>query len=1258
VNLAGWRFVLFALVGLAAIVLLSSIGVPKPGETSKYGGDREREAEVRNVADAIREARDTGNAAVALEKLARRRQELSDSKLLLPYEAILKMELSTGSAEVDPNHPKLPLVKVDLRNALRARARGDLSARARAPGGISAPALVGLLSEREADGIIARTTEGFFHKLADWRGDAKIRPGRPDELAARTNLWLKSAEDPADEERLLGTIQAFRAADRPRARLRWALRGFGLMPESDAIMRELVAAYLARGDVLEAFLVVGVALRERPDDRELWELRAKYAGWVNSNLAEVEAREKLLAFGENRELRERILELYLAIGDPERAIPHAEALTRGSTDRKQLLRPVTLALQAGDTDRALAMLAERADASDDPAWWRELIIKYAWQDVRADRVEAELRWLHTHDPAGDYEERLESLFRRRDRPRNLAALLEGRLERNPTDTETESELVRLLEILGEHEHARKLMRSRIERGTDPVAFFRGLGSYNDLGIEGLPQVAERLATSPDITAESVPEVLKALEPLSEDDGFRRAAITIARRYSRLPEARTLLINVADTAANDPARAAAMEKLAAAHPEDIDYIVAWATRAGWAGDLSGETKARERLLALTPVDADNRALLASLYDAQNKPQEALAHRRVLAEGKPLDAPEQLRLVDALMANDRIEEAMAILERRAALPGASIDDQIHVADDLFAKAHYDRAIRFYDAVLEDDAEHAHALLRQGQIRAWTNSPRAAIPFLERRLAVTDDDAESVRFTLGECYWATRQDRRARELHTATLDVLLAAPERTVVQDVMVAKMLTRFGRHDEARPIFERILVASPDNADLLLDYADSMISSHDLRKARTLVERARGLRPQYVRGARLDGSLAMEERDYERAAQVLGDTIKRYGPDAGTATQLARAHLMSGDYGSAHASYKRASLLQEGNSDLEEQIDILSDRLARMLHLHVSARTAGDDAAVTGWLAGSTLWKQGRTRLGMALGASHYTGRAQAVDNGVTDVDTNVFHARFAVTHRFHRSNRVGGGVEFFPGANGNTPIAAWAGAYLTGTESGWTVRTRGWYNELFSDPTAAAGLGGRSSGAFVEGDVNIGKRFWASGSVRYEQLSLDFGGATASDPRLIVAGTLGWRALNGPARVGDAHRITQPFMPGVVGPFRGPDDGRAQRTMLSVWVNAATYQVLGDAELSNLIPLGERFDYLTVAARLDRPIADGWGFMVEGYVGRELQQEQTVYGIAAGLGWRPKDSFELDLVGAYGSALGRSNDEDSFRVRVGLTWRW
>jgi len=325
---------------------------------------------------------------------------------------------------------------------------------------------------------------------------------------------------------------------------------------------------------------------------------------------------------------------------------------------------------------------------------------------------------------------------------------------------------------------------------------------------------------------------------------------------------------------------------------------------------------------------------------------------------------------------------------------------------------------------------------------------------------------------------------------------------------------------------------------------------------------------------------------------------------------------------------------------------------------VQLRKVAQDVSINGWLAGSMLVKQQRTRVGGLLGYAHYSGPAQAIDNGQTDVDSNIFRADAAITHRFQRRHEIGAGIQTFAGANGNTPIALWAGATFIGERPTWKVAVRGWWNELFSDPAAAAGLGGRSSGAFTQGEVDLGKHFWIAGSVRYEALSLEFAGQNPTDPRFVGAATFGWRVLEGPTRVAEPHSIGSTRMPGIVGAMLGEELGARRSSMLSTWINAATYRVLDDAEITQLIPLGERFDYLTLAARFDRRLTDTWGLMIEGFAGRELREQESVYGLSAGLGWRPKDSIELALLGAYGSALGRSNSEATFRLRLGFTWRW
>jgi len=1256
VNLAGWRFVLFALVGTAAIVLLSSIGVPRADddEVDRHSGARTRV--VHNVAQALDEARRCGNARVALDLVRGHRKKFPEAPVLLQLEAVLAAEVESGP-EIPLHHPAA--VAIEEERALALRARGELNTRARAREGISLESAVALLTRLDADDSIADATEALFAKLGEWEIHSKPSANRPDELSAQILNYFET-EQPTEEDAdlFLAIIRAYRTENRPRARLRWALRAFGTLPRVRTIVDELVATYLARERGLDAFVVVGAALIESPDDLELWRLRAQLAGWQTLPHAEIEARENMLRFEERRELHERIVELYRDVGEPGKAVEHAEALARDSTDKQVLLGPVLLALDAGDTDRALAMLAKRADASDDPAWWREKIIHYASQDMRADRVITELDWLRKRHPEGDYEARLEGIYRRRGLHEPLADLLEERLARTPDDRVLEQELIQLRYALGHEEQALNLLRKRMERTDDPAAFFDALPTYRLLGIPGVLEHARRLAASPRLDAENTPAVLAALQPLTTEEDYLRLAIGIARRQPRLAESRDFLVGMSDRAPDDAGRAAGAAQLAAEHPDDAAYVLAWAERAGWAGDLIGETAARERLVGLAPGDLTNRRALADLYDAQNLPDKSVDQWRIIAANEGIESPAQLRLVDVLLATERIEEAMAILEKRATLPGATLDDQLHVGEELFGKTHFDRALRFYDAVLQRDALHPVALLREGQIKAWTNDPRGAIPLLEQRLAVTDEDAASVRFTLGECHWAIGDARTARKVQKSALAALLEMPDRTVSQDVMVAKMLTRFGRNEEARPIFEQVIASRPDDADLLLDYADSLMAIGDLDRARPLVDQAREKRPQYVRGDRANGALALQEKRYEDSARILAGAIERYGPDAGTEAELGRARTLSGDFDGSLAAYRAAHALQPDNDDLGHELLVLEDELAKLLHASLELRSSGDDTSFDGWLAGSMLVRRGRTRFGALLGTAHYSGPAQAINSGQTDVASTILRADLAATHRFARRHEIGGGVQAFAGANGNLPLSLWAGASFTGARPTWNIGLRGWWNELFADPAAAAGLGGRSTGGLVRGEVDLGKRFWFGASARYETLSLDFAGQNPTDPRFVGAATLGWRILEGPTRVADAHTIGGARMPGVVGAMLGEELGERRRSMLSAWINAATYRVLDDAEISQLIPLGEQFDYITLAARFDRQLGDEWGLMLEGYAGRELQERESVYGLGAGLGWRPTDAFELALVGAYGSALGRSNTEATFRLRLGLTWRW
>jgi len=1251
VNLAGWRFLIFALAGAGAIVLLASLGTPGQRESSidRYTG--KRVFVVRTVADAIAEARRTGNARAAFEAVEKRIAEFPAEPALLRYRAVLEAELEGPGAPPPPVHPETQVIAAEQERARRLAKDLDRHL-AHQP---AREALYALLEDLEADSAIGEATEDFFAPLARWRAEEPPGPARPDEMAARTLAALE--QGPVPPEAFSELIRAFQSEERPRARLRWLLRAFAAYPGQEEFREGLAGAYLEQSRVKEAFLVVGAALEAAPDDLALVEERARLAGWLSLYDAEIRARERLVAAHESREQRERLVTLYTFSGNPEGAIPHARKLAEGSDDPAVIEQPAILALEAGDVDLAIEILEDLARKGDERRW-RDRIVEIAWQDMRVDRVIQELDLLRHRYPDGDYEARLLGIYRRRNMTRPLAELLEERLEREPSDLALERETLDLYASLNDTEKVRALLLRRMERSDEPLVFFEQLPLFESAGVPGAAERAQAMAASEKLRAGDAAEVLELLRTRLDNPAYAAAARTVALRFVAQPEARDFLIYLVDREPDDKARAAAAEQLAVENPWNIEILKAWTERAAWAGDVDSALRAREMLRQRVPDDEENLRALAGLYGEAGRHAEAVALWRGMAERDGIASEAALALVEALFAAGEFDEAVEWLERRASLPTATRAERIQVADQLFESERYDRALRFYLGVLEEDGNDAHALLRVGLARSWNNDPRGAIPFLERRLAVSEEQRAEVRFYLGEAYWASQEEKKARDLQEAALAELVALPARSVTQDVMVAKMLSRFGRDEEARPVFERVLEQAPGDIHVLLDYADSMIATGDAAKARELVERAKTIDPRKGRTMLTEGKVCMLERRYEDAAKAFEETIRVQGPDAGSEAELGRALELSGEMRPATEAYRRSLLLQPDNRDMTAALARLVDETSRLVAGDVLFRSAGDDRTLH-LLAQGSLPLGDRTRLGALLGFGDFSGRAEAVDAGATDVDESVAFLGLAAFHRFARQSIVGGGILAYPGAPGDTPVGGWAAVRLLSPEPQRSLEAEVRAHLLLEDPAASVGLGGRASGITLTGQTDVGSRFWAGAQVAYDYLSIDDpGSGNVANGRFTGSATFGWRVLEGGKRMAGPPRVALGMLDGLLGAQLAQPPAETQGPFLDVWASYETIRLLGDQDLADLIPIGTDFDYLTLGARSEFHLARGLGAGVEGYAGLDLASSDPIFGVQAGLTWRPSRTAEVFALAGYGTALGRAGNDDSLLFRIGLNWRW
>jgi hypothetical protein len=322
---------------------------------------------------------------------------------------------------------------------------------------------------------------------------------------------------------------------------------------------------------------------------------------------------------------------------------------------------------------------------------------------------------------------------------------------------------------------------------------------------------------------------------------------------------------------------------------------------------------------------------------------------------------------------------------------------------------------------------------------------------------------------------------------------------------------------------------------------------------------------------------------------------------------------------------------------------------------VAYRRAARDEVLEVWAMGSALLRDGHTRLAAAAGLADYTGQATALDGSDVTVDALVAHLQLGAFGRFRERGRVGAGLSVYGGSEGDVPVGLWAGLSTFDVEPYRAVALRLHGHLLLEEPAAAPGLGGRTTGFRVEAGRDVGRRAWISGDLGYELLGLEPEGAgSVQDGRVSGSVTFGWRLLEGAAAVPEPLRLDTASLPGLAGSHLVPK-GRRE---VSVWASYQGIRLLDGQDLARFVPLGEKFDYLLAGGRADLPLAAGMGAKVEGYAGVELNTSDPLFGVEAGLAWRPSHRAELSAVLGYGSALGRAGDEDTAFFRFAATVRW
>lgn len=114
------------------------------------------------------------------------------------------------------------------------------------------------------------------------------------------------------------------------------------------------------------------------------------------------------------------------------------------------------------------------------------------------------------------------------------------------------------------------------------------------------------------------------------------------------------------------------------------------------------------------------------------------------------------------------------------------------------------------------------------------------------------------------------------------------------VLLARTYYELERYAEAAQAFAQASALMPEDAGILVDYADALAAAHGRRLSgapAALVERALALDPNHVKGLWLAGTAAFQSEDYPRALQYW-ERLRAQVPDGSRLAQVIDANLDS------------------------------------------------------------------------------------------------------------------------------------------------------------------------------------------------------------------------------------------------------------------------------------------------------------------------------------------------------------------------------
>ena len=315
-----------------------------------------------------------------------------------------------------------------------------------------------------------------------------------------------------------------------------------------------------------------------------------------------------------------------------------------------------------------------------------------------------------------------------------------------------------------------------------------------------------------------------------------------------------------------------------------------------------------------------SLVYGVYLLVRTPRTALS---VAARPAPLpaDAEALFERAKSHLAKGEVEQAL-VAYRRILFTGPSLEARLGLAECERLAGRDDLAASEYERVLDLDGRNATALAQLAEIRSRTRDGwPAANGFYRRYLEVRPEDA-AVQLRLARLLLWQGRPPAAAELYAreAVQGLMTPADHRDQALALLAA------GRREEAEPLLEKLLAASPGDREVALAVAGLRASRGRWDAALPHYRDALRSRPEDPHLNLAYGQGLLAGGDYARALNPLATAARALPSNGDAALAYARATRGAGDIGRAERLFETAVSLNPGDPGVAREYgDLLMER---------------------------------------------------------------------------------------------------------------------------------------------------------------------------------------------------------------------------------------------------------------------------------------------------------------------------------------------